>query len=142
MSTLLADTIRKTGGTAGVDIRIKNTSVYESDGGTSVTQNVVQGLAKAWVKYDQDTPEVDDSFNQSSTEDTSTGNFKPSFSNSMGNTEYVVSIMAEAEVALTDRCDYQQKSSSTTGLVHCITAENGSVRDAGNSNTVIHGDLA
>ena len=49
MSTLLADTIRKTGGTAGVDIRIKNTSVYESDGGTSVTQNLVQGVAKAFI---------------------------------------------------------------------------------------------
>ena len=44
MSTLLADTIRKTGGTAGVDIRVKNNSVYETDGGTSVTQNMVQSL--------------------------------------------------------------------------------------------------
>ena len=52
MSTLLADTIRKTGGTAGVDIRVKNTSVYESDGGTSVTQNLVQGVAKAFIFCD------------------------------------------------------------------------------------------
>ena len=48
MSSLFTDTIRKTGGTLGTDIRIKNTSVYESDGGTSVTQNLVQGLAKVW----------------------------------------------------------------------------------------------
>jgi len=140
-SQLNVDTIVDKAGSGGSNIKIANTSTYVSDGG-NVTQNTVQGLAKVWVKYDQDTPEVDDSFNQSSTEDTSTGNFKPSFSNSMGNTEYVVSIMAEAEVALTDRCDYQQKSTSTTGLVHCLTAENGSVRDANNSNTVIHGDLA
>ena len=116
----------------------KNTSTEKS----LDTSYIFNGVAKAWVKYDQDTPEVDDSFNQSSTEDTSEGQFKPSFSNSMANAEYVVSIMAEAEAGLTDRCDYQQKSSSTTSLVHCITAEAGSLRDAGNSNTVIHGDLA
>ena len=51
MSTLLADTIRKTGGTAGVDIRVKNNSVYETDGGTSVTQNMVQSLSKQWVYF-------------------------------------------------------------------------------------------
>ena len=44
MSTLLADTIRKTGGTAGVDIRLKNNSVCESEGGTSVTTSIPQGL--------------------------------------------------------------------------------------------------
>ena len=46
MSEIFVDTIRKTGGSLGTDIRVKNTSVYESDGGTSVTQNLVQGLAK------------------------------------------------------------------------------------------------
>ncbi len=40
MSEIFVDTIRKTGGSLGTDIRIKNTSVYESDGGTSVTQNI------------------------------------------------------------------------------------------------------
>ena len=49
MSEIFVDTIRKTGGSLGTDIRIKNTSVYESDGGTSVTQNLVQGLAKWWI---------------------------------------------------------------------------------------------
>ena len=39
MSEIFVDTIRKTGGSLGTDIRVKNTSVYESDGGTSVTQN-------------------------------------------------------------------------------------------------------
>ena len=39
-------TIRATGGSLGTDIRIKNTSLYESDGGTSVTQNLVKGVAK------------------------------------------------------------------------------------------------
>ena len=52
MSEIFVDTIRKTGGSLGTDIRVKNTSVYESDGGTSVTQNLVQGVAKAWANHD------------------------------------------------------------------------------------------
>lgn len=73
MSSLFTDTIRKTGGTLGTDIRIKNTSVYESDGGTSVTQNIVQSLVKTWAINDHTSTSVLDSFNQSSITDTSTG---------------------------------------------------------------------
>ena len=73
MSEIFVDTIRKTGGSLGTDIRIKNTSVYESDGGTSVTQNTVQSLVKTWAITDHSAPSVLDSFNQSSITDTSTG---------------------------------------------------------------------
>ena len=74
MSSLFTDTIRKTGGTLGTDIRIKNTSVYESDGGTSVTQNLVQGLCKSWIDYKTHTSnETLDSFNTSSYTDQGTG---------------------------------------------------------------------
>ena len=73
MSEIFVDTIRKTGGTLGTDIRIKNTSVYESDGGTSVTQNTVQSLVKTWAINDHTSTSVLDSFNQSSITDTSTG---------------------------------------------------------------------
>jgi len=91
MSTLLADTIRKTGGTAGVDIRVKNTSVYESDGGTSVTQNLVQGLCKAWVVCDQRTSlSTGDSFNIASTSDESAGELQHNFTSNMGSAEYSI----------------------------------------------------
>ena len=73
MSEIFVDTIRKTGGSLGTDIRIKNTSVYESDGGTSVTQNTVQSLVKTWAINDHTSTSVLDSFNQSSITDTSTG---------------------------------------------------------------------
>ena len=73
MSEIFVDTIRKTGGSLGTDIRIKNTSVYESDGGTSVTQNTVQSLVKTWAITDHSANSVLDSFNQSSITDTSTG---------------------------------------------------------------------
>ena len=73
MSEIFVDTIRKTGGSLGTDIRIKNTSVNESDGGTSVTQNTVQSLVKTWAINDHTSTSVLDSFNQSSITDTSTG---------------------------------------------------------------------
>ena len=91
MSTLLADTIRKTGGTAGVDIRIKNTSVYESDGGTSVTQNLVQSLGKAWALLDgTGTIALQDSFNIGAVSDSGTGDYIFTVSNPFGTANYSV----------------------------------------------------
>tara|TARA_Y100001972_G_scaffold102595_1_gene128295 strand:- start:674 stop:1150 length:477 start_codon:yes stop_codon:yes gene_type:complete len=93
MSTITAtnihgDTIRKTGGSLGVDIRVKNTSVYESDGGTSVTQNLVQGLAKYFVHYVQATPAVNKSFNNSSVSDDATGKFTINYTNAFADANY------------------------------------------------------
>ena len=97
MSTITAtnlhgDTIRKTGGSLGVDIRIKNTSVYESDGGTSVTQNLVQGVCKSWVNFDgSESPLTNrDSFNVSSLYDNGTGNYDQVFTNNMSSANYSV----------------------------------------------------
>ena len=73
MSEIFVDTIRKTGGSLGTDIRIKNTSVYESDGGTSVTQNIVKSLVKQWTYYDHPNATVKSSFNTSSITDVGTG---------------------------------------------------------------------
>ena len=96
MSTLLTDTIRKTGGSLGVDIRIKNTSVYESDGGTSVTQNMVQGLCKAWVQFDGDATDAAarDSNNVGSMTDHSTGTYSANFTNNMANDDYAFALAA------------------------------------------------
>ena len=89
MSEIFVDTIRKTGGSLGTDIRIKNTSVYESDGGTSVTQNLVQGLAKVWCKFNgTSTLAINDSFNISSVTDNSTGNYSPQINNNMVNADF------------------------------------------------------
>jgi hypothetical protein len=88
MSEIFVDTIRKTGGSLGTDIRVKNTSVYESDGGTSVTQNLVQGVAKSWCNADgTGTAHIDDSLNTGSLTDGGTGIMTITFTNNMGNTE-------------------------------------------------------
>ena len=87
-TTLNADTIRKTGGSLGTDIRIKNTSVYESDGGTSVTQNLVQGVAKVWNNVKQTgTQSIQDSFNVGSYTDVATGVHAPNFTNNFATAE-------------------------------------------------------
>ena len=87
MSQIFVDTIRKTGGTLGTDIRIKNTSVYESDGGTSVTQNTVQSLIKAWFNLNED-DSYRDSFNIASLTDNGTGDFSHNFTNAMNNDDF------------------------------------------------------
>ena len=87
MSEIFVDTIRKTGGTLGTDIRSKNTSVYESDGGTSVTQNTVQSLIKAWFNLNED-DSYRDSFNIASLTDNGTGDFSHNFTNAMNNDDF------------------------------------------------------
>ena len=89
MSTILADTVRKTGGTLGVDIRIKNSSLYESEGGTSVTQNIVQGLAKCWFLLEGDitTPVNRDSINSSSVTDHGTGDYTVTLTNNFSSSD-------------------------------------------------------
>ena len=91
MSQVNADTIRKSDGSLGTDIRVKNTSVYESDGGTSVTQNLVQGLTKVWANLKgTDTFGLRDSFNVTTATDNGTGNYTITINNDMGNNDYSV----------------------------------------------------
>ena len=63
-SQLNVDTIVDKAGSGGTNVKIGNTSTYVSDGG-NVTQNTVQGLAKAWFQASSDTS-LADSFNISS----------------------------------------------------------------------------
>ena len=102
MSEIFVDTIRKTGGSLGTDIRVKNTSVYESDGGTSVTQNLVQGLAKCWVFFEGDASSISpsDSLNVGSLTDNGTGNYTVTFSNNMGAANYSVANTGNAEATI------------------------------------------
>ena len=85
MSQVNADTIRKSDGSLGTDIRVKNTSVYESDGGTSVTQNLVQALCKAWCRFDDGADS--DSFNVSSVTDHTNGDYQVFIANDMAISE-------------------------------------------------------
>ena len=62
-----------------------------TDGTDTVeTGYVLNGSAKAWCSYNQDTPAVEDSFNISSFTDASTGIGQPNFTNNMSNALFVV----------------------------------------------------
>ena len=109
MSQVNTDTLRHSGGTLGTDVRIKNTSVYESDSGTSPTQNLVQGLCKAWIMQEDGTT-VHDSLNQASLTDNGTGNYTCTFTNNMSNITFPV---------LQQMNPYSYTSSSKTVLNGC-----------------------
>ena len=141
MSEIFVDTIRKTGGSLGTDIRIKNTSVYESDGGTSVTQNTVQGLIKAWGQISSDaTPAINDSFNLSSVTDTAVGQRTMNFSNSFSNTTYAVGACDSASGAVAS-ASHMQLASAATGTLLLRTFSNGDYADIF-LTYLISGDLA
>ena len=53
MSSLFTDTIRKTGGTAGTDIKINNSSTYVD--GSNKTTNMINAITKSWINYNYNT---------------------------------------------------------------------------------------
>ena len=141
MSTLLADTIRKTGGTAGVDIRIKNTSVYESDGGTSVTQNLVQGVAKAFIFCDNITAVK--SFNMTGTTDHGTGNYTYTFTNNMSDANWLISHEAGLEGATYGLYLEDSTTGKTSSTIRFQTMSiSNTLQDAGEVQQICFGDLA
>ena len=141
MSTLLADTIRKTGGTAGVDIRVKNTSVYESDGGTSVTQNLVQGVAKAFIFCDNITAVK--SLNMTGTTDHGTGNYTYTFTNNMSDANWLISHEAGLEGATYGLYLEDSTTGKTSSTIRFQTLSiSNTLQDAGEVQQICFGDLA
>ena len=93
----------------------------------SATTNLQQGLTKQWTSFNQETPEVFNSFNLSSMTDRTTGKTQHNFTNSMtGQKLYSVSGMALDEgesQAVMDGCDND-------------------FTDAGYVANIVNGDLA
>ena len=63
----------------GTDIRIKNTSVYESDGGTIVTQNLTLAVSKALARYHISDNSLNATLNVASGTDNGTGHYTLNF---------------------------------------------------------------
>ena len=148
MSSLFTDTIRKTGGTAGVDIRVKNTSVYESDGGTSVTQNLVQGLAKVWADINAGQGSYGDSFNTTSITDNATGDATLTHVNDMSSSSYsaTTSVTFDQDGTNGHRDTLiRTKATSSTRVefIYADTSGRGNQLDLEvDASVTIHGDLA
>jgi len=86
MSSLFTDTIRKTGGTAGTDIKINNSSTYVDGSNKSI--NVVNAITKGWINFDYSTSSTRDSLNVSSTTDNAQGDHTFSHTNNFNNEGY------------------------------------------------------
>tara|TARA_R100001509_G_scaffold58289_1_gene32160 strand:+ start:323 stop:757 length:435 start_codon:yes stop_codon:yes gene_type:complete len=98
MSNLLVQNIKHTNNTSAQTIDtsgrttavLNNDTTYRSDAG-AVTQNLVQGLAKAWIEFDNTgTVAINDSFNYSGVTDDGTGQMAVAFTNNMGNATYSI----------------------------------------------------
>ena len=118
-------------------------SISVTGEGNSTTTNLQQGLVKQWLKFNQDTPAITNSFNVASVTDDSTGNYNIITTNNWSNANMCVTCMAQAEAANTDKTEYViEGGNTTTSSIARRDVENNAARDQSNSNTVCTGDLA
>ena len=121
-------------------VTLLTSAVATSEGG-AVTTNIAQGLAKQWVKYNQDTPAILDSFNTGSVTDTSAGDYSPVFTNNMNNALYsTLATSVDVGSAFTFSTGPLAISTSTYETNTANTA--GTKVDCNNASSAVHGDLA
>jgi len=63
-------------------------TIQDTDGNTVAATYVTNGSAKAWVKYNQSTPGVDNSLNVSSVTDNATAKYTINYTNNWANINY------------------------------------------------------
>ena len=146
MSTLLADTIRKTGGTAGTDIKINNSSTYVD--GSNKSTNTVAALTKGWINLSlAGTTARSDSLNNSSVTDNATGDFTYGHTNNFNYEGYCVTYCIGGHDDGDGHYDYdggtfEHLTSSVEVRAFTQTSAPVSPRDAVGNNWSIIGDLA
>jgi hypothetical protein len=108
------------------------------------TQDTMSGLCKQWTSFNQETPEVFNSFNLSSMTDRTTGKTQHNFTNNMtGQKLYSVSGMALDEgesQAVMDGCDNDFTDASKYEVNTMDTTN--TARDCDHGYTMVQGDLA
>ena len=114
---------------------VGNNALYTSDAG-AVTQNLVQGLLKAWSKVDgESTATVNDSFNISGITDNGTGNYTLAMANDMNVNTYSQTHGANGT--------QQQIISAATGAYRLeISNSSGTAADVSVICSKVSGDLA
>mgnify|MGYP003676545525 CR=1 len=145
MSTLLADTIRKTGGTAGTDIKVNNSSTYVD--GSNKSQNMVAAISKFWLNFSMaGTTARSDSLNNSGITDNGTGDFTLAFTNNFNYNGYCITYCLGGHDASDGHWDYDGGTYVVaTGSVQVKSFTQGSSiasRDTVNNNWSAKGDLA
>ena len=125
---------------------IKADTLTHSTAGSLATNFVVNGSAKAWVKFDGSvsTPAALDSLNHSSITDSATGNYVNNITNAMSNANYCMSTAGEHDGGThASFGEYNHDSPNTTTASKVDYHNNsGNAVDVGNAGQVVHGDLA
>ena len=114
---------------------VGNNAIHTSDDG-AVTQNLVQGLLKAWIHAHQH--DAQDSFNIASQTDTSTGDYTFTHTNNFSNVSHCPA--ASNQGTRNARGIYVGNLTTSTFRVN-LANSSGSVADY-DTSTVISGDLA
>ena len=152
MSNLLVQNIKHTNNTSAQTIDtsgrttavLNNDTTYRSDGG-AVTQNMAQGLAKAWFNMDTTgTPSYRDSLNCSTLTDGGTGIMTHNFTNNMGNATYALSGAPGGTSGgwADSLAHYWQDEPDTTSSSKIGLTYNTSPSDNDRHTGSYHGDLA
>ena len=152
-SQLNVDTIVDKAGSGGSNVKMANTSTYVSDGG-AVTQNTVQGLAKAWLNFNgQSTVAIRDSFNISGLTDEGTGDYSPAINNDMANANYAITMAVAsysgsgdtrfpAMLKAASADDWSTIATNGYRIIQKQVANGGDGTDGSLHINTIHGDLA
>jgi len=136
-SQLNVDTIVDKAGSGGSNVKMANTSTYVSDGGAA-TQNTVQSLTKAWIKFNSGDASAYDSFNHSSQSDNGTGRTQCNLTNVMSSASNSCTSADNAGLALIS--NQVTMTSSTYSSDHFNTS--GSFQNAAFCSAQMNGDLA
>ena len=136
-SQLNVDTIVDKAGSGGTNVKIANTSVTVSEGG-SATTTTVQGLAKAWL-FGSSSAVLQDSFNISTPTDHGTGDYSYTLTNPFSNDDY--SLTATANSTDERRNATENGARSLAGTLAVETSDAGSMDNTAH-NITAHGDLA
>ena len=148
MSNILVQNIKHTNNTSAQTIDtsgrttavLNNDTTYRSDNG-AVTQNMVQGLCKAWLNVDNlSSFDTKDSFNLSSVADTGTAIITPSWANPFNSANYVGN-GTSGDVSSGDSTPKPYIQSYATSSYRYENAHSSHV-DADNNAMTAHGDLA
>jgi hypothetical protein len=135
MSEVITDKL--TGKTSAGDVTIT------SEGG-SATMQLQQGVAKAWLNFDNNgTATLNDSYAITSCTDTATGRFRTNFTNNMSNSLYSAAGMQDGYTLTSDTND--DKTSTGEAHLSFYASGTGGQRtnfDADRNTVSYHGDLA
>ena len=151
MSNLLVQNIKHTNNTTAQTIDtsgrttvsiMNNDSTYRSDSG-AVTQNLVQGLAKAWGQATQDGGNtLRDSFNMSSMDDIGTGIIDYNFTNNMANDDFAGGSLGRKDSGGSDVFGRFSDMATDEFRIHWVNGQNGTLHDSDVASCCIFGDLA